>query len=178
MFSDIFKNIGNTINESKFLSIICASIVIFIAIRVAIYVIQLFGDYRSYIVNKSRSLYLSNQKNTNLDNASLSMPDRIEFTNSVLDLISFMVNNEIISYMKPYVALNNTYDISNLDTDVEKVSTIVFNGININLFKDPNLILTEKYLMEYITKKTINVMLDIVQNHNAILRGQNQGTED
>lgn len=178
MFLDIFENIINTINGSKFLSIVCATIAIYIGIRITIYVVRLFGDIRSYIVNKSRSVYLLNQKNTNLDNASLSMPDRIDFTNSVLDLISFMVNNEIISYMKTFIALNNQYDISNLDTDVEKISTLVFNGINKNLFKDPNLILTEKYLMEYITKKTISVMLDVVQNHNATLRGQNQGTED
>ena len=178
MFLDIFKNIGNTINNSKILSIICAVITIFICIRVIIYIINLFGNIRSFIVNKSRSIYLSNQKNTNIDNASMSMPDRIEFTNSILDLISFMVNNEIMSYMKTYISLNNTYDISNLDNDVRKISTLVFDGINKSLFKDPNLILTENYLMEYITKKTISTLLDVVQNHNAIIRGQNQGTED
>lgn len=174
----IFTNIINIINNSKFLSTVLTIIIIIAGISAIVYIIKLLKDLRLYIVNKSNSFYLANQKNTSIDNSSLTMPERIELTNSILDLISFMVNNEIVSDFKTYVALNTSYDISKLDDDVTTISQRVFDGINKTLFKDPNLILTETYLMEFITKKTINTLLDVAQTHNSNLRTRNQGVGD
>ena len=171
--SMIFTNIANTINDSKFLTVIMTIIVIFTWLFLTIYFIKLLGNIRAFIVNKSNTAYLNNQKII-----TLSMPDRIELSNSVLDLISFMVNNEIVSFFKSYIILNNPYDISRMDEDVVIISQNVFNGINKVMFIDPNLVLTENYLMEFITKKTISTMLDVAQTHNANMRGHKQSSED
>jgi hypothetical protein len=128
-------------------------------------------------MNKTKALQLSNDRSTN-KTASLSITDRIELTNSILDLISFMVTNEIVVFFKNYTALNDLYNLSRLDEDVRTLAEKVYDGINKDLFSDPNLILTEKYLLEYITKKTISTMIDVVQNHNDAIRGVNKNAEE
>ena len=65
-----------------------------------------------------------------------------------------------------------------MDTDITNISKTVFDGINKELFKEPNLILTEEYLMSFITKKTINIMLDVVQAHNNNIRNSKQSVGD
>ena len=106
------------------------------------------------------------------------MPERIELTNSILDLIAFMVNNEIIAYFKTITSLQTSYNIANMDHDIEYIATKVYEGINKELFTNPNLILTDKYLMEYITKKTTSTILEITQIHNDNIRNANQSTGD
>lgn len=176
--TSIFTNLMNTINNSKFLSVLISAIIIFIFISLIIYIIRLLSNIRMYIVNKSNSFYLANQKLQNNDKASLPMTDRVELTNSILDLIAFMVNNEIVSLFKNYISLNELYVISNIDKDAANISNNVFNGINENLFKDPNLILTDKYLMEYISKKSISTLIDVAQTHNSNIRTSNQSGEE
>lgn len=173
----IITNLFNIINNSKLLTIILSVIIVILAICSISYIIKLLSNIRAYVVNVSNSYYLSNQKNTRKDNSTLPMPDRIELTNDVLDLISFMINNEIVTEMKTYISLNNPYIISNLDSDTENISERVFKGINENLFDDPDLVLTKEYLMSFITKKTLTTLLDVTHQHNANLRNP-QSTED
>ena len=170
----ILTKISDIINNSKFLTVVMMILTVILFISLIVYIIRLLSNIRAYIVNKSNSFYLSNQKKTNTDTASLNMTDRIDATNAVLDLISFMVTNEIASHFKSYISLKVAYDLSKLDVDASTISTTVFNGINKDLFKDPNLLLTEKYLMEFITKKTITVMIEASQNHNNNIRSINQ----
>ena len=173
-----FSNLMDIINNSKFLTILLIVIFVIAAIQTIIYIIKLLSNIRAYIVNKSNSFYLANQKNTLMGNTTMTLSDRIEMTNGILDLITFMVNNEIVSSFKPYIGLNSSYDMSNMDTDIAAISNNIFNGINKELFKDPNLILTEEYLMSFITKKTINIMLDVAQAHNNNIRNINQSVGD
>lgn len=174
---ELFKAIIDAINNSKFLSVLVSFIIIIFAINFITYIVKLFGDIRSYIVNKSNSYYLANQKNTRKDNSTLPMPDRIELTNDVLDLISFMINNEIVTEMKTYISLSNPYVISNIDKDAATIAERVFKGINENLFTDPDLVLTKEYLISFITKKTLTTLLDVTQQHNSNLRNP-QSVED
>ena len=176
---NIFTNISDTINNSKFLTVVVTSFIIMLGLCFIAYIIKLLSNIRMYIVNKSNSFYLANLKNQTKDNSTLDMPSRIDLTNSILDLITFLINNEIIIQIKPYIVLNNPYEISRLDDDVRVISTNVFKSINPSLFKDTNLVLTDEYLMTYITKKSMGLMIDVVQNHNDTIRGQNkQSTED
>lgn len=174
----IFESLINTINNSKFLSSVMVSTIIVLALAFLIYIIKLLGNIRMFIQNKSDSYVISNRKNTNLDNANLSMPERIDLTVSILDIITSLINTEITSIFKENFALNNLYNISNLDTDVAKISDKVFKGIRPMIFKDPNLILTEEYLMSYITKKTINTMIEVATTYNDNLRKSNQSVGD
>ena len=175
--SNIFTNLWNNINSSTFLSIVFTALIILISWCFFVYMIRLLSNIRSYIVNRVKSIQLENQKASNIS-VSLSMPERIELTNSILDLIAFMVNNEIIAYFKTITSLQTSYNIANMDHDIEYIATKVYEGINKELFTNPNLILTDKYLMEYITKKTTSTILEITQIHNDNIRNANQSTGD
>lgn len=172
-----FNNVYDIVTSSRLLTIVVGIILFIFAFCTINYIINLLSNIRAYIVNKSNSYYLSNKKNVRMDNSTLPMPDRIELTNNVLDLISFMINSEIITEMKPYIALNNSYTIANLDSDVTNISKRVFDGINKNLFVDPDLVLTQEYLISFITKKTLTTLLDVVQQHNANIRNPQSAEE-
>ena len=174
---NIFTALWNNINNSAFLSIVCTALIIFLGLCFLRYIIRLLGNIRTYIVCKTREIYLRNQKSEN-SVVSLSMSERIELTNSILDLITFMVNNETIAYFKIYTSLQTMYNMSNMDHDIEYIASKVYEGINKDLFTNPNLILTDKYLMEYITKKTTNIIIEIAQVHNNNIRGVNQSVGD
>jgi hypothetical protein len=166
----LITNFFNTINNSKFLTSLVFTVMVILLLCLLTYIINLLGNIRAYINNKSNSYYLANLKNTRKDNSTLAMPDRMQLTNDVLDLIAFMINNEIMNEMKPYIILNNQYIISNIDKDVEIISKRVFNGINESLFLDPDLVLKTDYLSAFITKKTLTTMLDVATQHNISLR--------
>ena len=169
----IFNNLVTLINNSKFLSVTLSIVFIIFGMAAVIYIIKLLGNIRSYIVNKSNSFYLNNQKIKSNGSATLSMPERVELTNSVLDLVTFMINNEITSVFKQYITLNDLYNMTNMDKDIEYVASNVANGLQQEVFTDPNLILTKEYLMRYISKKTIDLFIVVAQNHNTTLRNAN-----
>lgn len=171
----IFTNLINTINNSRFLSVLISSILVLLGICFTIYIIKLLSNIRHYIVNRSNSFYLNNLK---LQSTILTTPERIDVTNSVLDLITFMINNEIASVFKQYISLNELYNISNIDKDAKTIAENVHNGIDSKLFTDPNVMLTSEYLMTYITKKTIDLLIVVAQNHNDSLRSANQSNGD
>ena len=58
----IFTNLMNTINSSKFLSVLISSLIDFLGICFVIYIIKLLSNIRLYVVNKSNSFYLNNLK--------------------------------------------------------------------------------------------------------------------
>ena len=170
MLNTLFTTIIDTINGNGFLTALVAIFIFVVALNLFIYIVRLLGNIRGYIINKSNSYLIENQAKSP-SNATLTMPDRVDLTNSVLDMIAFMVNNEIYHLFRTYIALSNPYDVTNLDTDSAKISTNVFDGIKKDLFNNPNLILTSEYLMEYVTKKTITTLLETAQAHNANLKG-------
>lgn len=167
---EILISLQNAINNSKWLSIFLIIVGIIIVINICSYVITLFKSIKKLIINKANSIEIANIKKLDPKNELLSIPERIALMNDILDLISFMINYEITYHIKNILILNNPYDMSNLDKDVSEISNKVYEGINKDLFKDKNLVMTDAYLLQFITKKTISQMLDIVQVHNNNIR--------
>lgn len=168
--------IWNYINDSMIISTILLLIFAYIICKNYIAATTNLKTKTEERKEKIKNMKMTNARIENSNGVTLSMPDRIDLTNSILDLITFMITNEIMSYMKTFMALNIKYEVSNLDDDIKKISQTVFHGINPSLFADPNLILTPEYLMSYITKKTTNVFLETTIQYNQSLRSTNLGT--
>ena len=79
---------------------------------------------------------------------------RVASTNAVLSLINTVINNEVVSVLKTYARLGETYKTMNTADDIEKISTKVFNSIKKELFSDNDTVLTDEYLMTYINERT------------------------
>lgn len=174
------KKLSDTIltnvNENMFIALLIYFMLVYIIIKIYYYINQLVRTKIEERSEKIKNMKMANKRIENSNGVTLSMPERIELTNSILDLMTFMITNEIMSYMKSFLSLNVKYEVSNLDTDIKKISETVFHGINPTLFTDPNLILTSEYLMSYITKKTTNIFLETVMNYNQTLRAHSMGT--
>ena len=89
--------------------------------------------------------------------------DAIESTDALLDLIDRLIDNEVAHVLKEQIQFNNRgYNFINIDKDVEKIATSVYNGINIKLLEKLNSddsIITRDYIMSYIVKKSSIVLL-------------------
>ena len=107
----------------------------------------------------------------------MQLPERIELTNSIFQLIDGMIESEILSTMKDHIALKEKYNTLNLDLDVGKISTIIYESFNKDLFTDPNLLLNKEYMMTYITKKTSYELLVSVLTHNETIKKLTSETE-
>ena len=89
--------------------------------------------------------------------------DAIESTDALLDLIDRLIDNEVAHVLKEQIQFNNRgYNFINIDKDVEKIATSVYNGINVKLLEKLNSddsIITRDYIMSYIVKKSSIVLL-------------------
>ena len=172
--SNIISTCKDIIAGSVFLTSIFLAIFMFCSIAFIVYLVRLLSNIRAYIVNKSNSYYIENNKKMQTNVATLSMQERIDLTNSLLDLITFMITNEVASRFKSHNALNTPYNISDLDNDAKTISTFVFESIKSSIFTDANLTLTESYLSDYIVKKTIDVLVTASLTHNERIRKPDQ----
>ena len=67
-------------------------------------------------------------KNSIENNSINSYDEKMRLTNDLLDLIAYIVTVEINSTYQQLIALHTKYKIENLDNDVNRISTIVFNA--------------------------------------------------
>ena len=88
--------------------------------------------------------------------------DRMEYTNQLLILIDTMITVEIINEKKGEILLNKKEKNIDADEVIKNISDTVFNGISPNVVIHPDNILTSKYIMKYIQKRTVYMVLSYI----------------
>lgn len=83
----------------------------------------------------------------------------------IKDQINEMISVEVYAVLRECINLRTKYNITNLDSDITKISTNVVNGIN-PLVLETNMIMTNNFLMTYVVNQAFNLMLNIVTEHN------------
>lgn len=91
----------------------------------------------------------------------------IDYTNSVLNMISDMIQVEIVMVLRSYMMLGLRYEVSNLDDDIQIISKNIFNGFNKTIFINKNCVLTSEYLFNYIIRKTTLELMSTVRQYNS-----------
>ena len=84
----------------------------------------------------------------------------------IKDQINEMISVEVYAVLRECISLRIKYNITNLDSDITKISTNVVNGIN-PLVLETNMIMTNKFLMKYVVNQAFNLMLNLVTEHNS-----------
>lgn len=102
-----------------------------------------------------------------------SIDDIINMNNFILDAISTVIHLEVYSKVRPLHDLNTTYNILNLDKDIDEISTTVFNAFKEDMFKNEISLFNPNYLFSYIAKTTTNVLLETIQKLNEEMRNAN-----
>ena len=121
--------------------------------------------YYNVKINKTTDNFTYQIESLNESVPELDIDDRLTYTEHLLSFIDNMIEFEVVNE-KRFELILGQYD-KNLDIDkvLESVSTRVYESIEKNVFTDPNNILTSKYIMEYIQKKTFIVCMQYVQNN-------------
>ena len=103
--------------------------------------------------------------------AKVETPDPItqfEATNDLLRLINTLIDNQCTVILKTTVALGEKYNYTSIKDDVTSISNMVFNGLDKNMiFSNPNIFLTNEYIMTYITQQTSLTLLNAVITYNT-----------
>lgn len=83
----------------------------------------------------------------------------IDNTEALINIITGLVNEEVSNLFLGHLVLDKPYQSINIDEDVKKISTAVYNKIRKNIISTDETILTSTAIMEMITSKTLSTIL-------------------
>ena len=94
--------------------------------------------------------------------------DKVEATIGLLNFINVLIDNEINNMMTSLSKINSKYELIKLDEDAKNIATNIFQAIaKDNTFIENNLIVTNDYVMKYITDESIIKLLDKATKYNS-----------
>ena len=102
-----------------------------------------------------------------LSKPSLSVDKRLEFNKDLLSFIDMMIELEVFNEKRFELMLNTDDKKLDIDDVIKTVSTRVFESIKPDVFTSNDNIITYKYLMSYIQKRTFIYAMQYVQNNVA-----------
>lgn len=101
-------------------------------------------------------------------NKELDYLDKLEATVGFLNFINVLIDNEINNMMTSLSKIDSKYELIKLDEDAKQIATNIFQSLaKENTFVDNNLIITNDYIMKYITDESIIKLLDKATKYNS-----------
>ena len=101
-------------------------------------------------------------------NKELDYLDKLEATVGFLNFINVLIDNEINNMMTSLSKIDSKYELIKLDEDAKQIATNIFQSLaKENTFVDSNLIITNDYIMKYITDESIIKLLDKATKYNS-----------
>ena len=141
---------------------------IWIGILFIIYkTVNLIESMSKYFTNKAINYYADTLIKENPTDKLLF---KLNSTEKLREEITHMVEYEVNSLLVAYKVLNQPYEFTKLDTDIESVSTKIFQGITENTFKDTSIIYNEDYLMHLIIDQSRIGLLAGITAYNEMIR--------
>lgn len=151
------------INNLNIILLVIGILFLFIVFYSFIEIISLIKGIKKYLNNKNVIDY-NNLTKPNV----LSIDEQVEVSKDVLALINRLIEIECNITMKSFVSLNKKYEYTRLSEDIKIISTEVYNGLNKKIvFDNPNILLTNDYIMKYISQQTSIILLSAVMDFNA-----------
>lgn len=93
--------------------------------------------------------------------------DKIEATVRLINLINVLTDNEINNKFTSLSKINSKYELMKLDDDAVVIATNIFNAINSEAnFINGNIVVSNEYIMKYITDEAIIKLLDKASQFN------------
>lgn len=154
---------------SNILQIIETIVVIFCCLVGFVLFVNLISAITDYFKAKRTALLASvrEKEDPNYPERKLDLIDRIEATSTILVLISSLVDNEINHMITTLSRINQKYDAKNMDKDIKNISEAVFNAFKkTNNVVSNQFVVTDEFIMKYITEETITKLLVNMQNYN------------
>ena len=120
-----------------------------------------------YIIRNNNIIHKNQMNQVLLSIPTMRIDDRLRYTQELLSFIDELISIEIINEKRFDIFLDIKNKNLNVDEVIEIVSSNVFNSLTNDIFINKDNILTEKYLMSYIQKKTFISYLTYIKNNMA-----------
>lgn len=146
--------------------------IVIIAILMILFAVKRYYDTKAAKLEADNLLGIKNYEWTvGIDNPANKRLDpvylRVEATNRFLDLIDAMVINEVADIIFTFQMLNKEYPLQQLDSDIERGTLNVLNGISKENLLDRNLVITPEYITQSTTRTMRQELILKVQEYNA-----------
>jgi len=129
-----------------------------------IYIINLILVFTSFIDAKKQDITI---KSNRLNSANLY--EKCEATASILKILDIIIDLEIAQVIRTYTSLNTKYEINRIPDDINLISSNVYKAIKKDIYLNDDSVMTEEYLMSYITNiVTMNFIEQVRQMNNII----------
>lgn len=129
-----------------------------------IYIINLIMTFTAFIDAKKQDITI---KNNRLQSAELS--NKCEATADILKIIDIVINLEIASVIRTYTELGVRYEVNKSVDDINRISETVYRSIKKEIFINDDSVLTEEYLMTYITNVVTMNFIKYVRDMNLAI---------
>lgn len=165
----MLDNVLSYIREIGILVII--AIIFIITTIFLISIIMLINQFRRYIrdIVEAKKIYymtINQEKHINIP-----ADKQITITKELMKLIDELISNEVTNKLRNLAALQEKYEYLNTADDVREISQIVFDGFKKeNLFNNPDVFITDEYIMKYIAQQTSLLFLSSVKDYNSKIR--------
>lgn len=100
----------------------------------------------------------------------LKREEKINISRNYIDMIDYIIGNEIARILQTYVLLRNRYETLQIDEDLEQLASTIYNGLKKDFLQDDSIIFTEEYMMKYITERCRLLLFNSVTEYNSSLR--------
>lgn len=145
-------------------------IIVYIFIFLAcLYILGLMRNISLFFKEKRNYQFMINQREKD-SKSHINILDKVDATVGIINLCNLLIDNEVSKTMQACIRLNTKYDVTRLDHDVRIMATTVFESIRAEVFESPDLIITDKFLMQHITDEVMLKLMTAGQEWNTRLK--------
>lgn len=147
--------------------VICISV--FLGAALIVSIINLIYQVIKTLESKEKK-YVAEAKLT-IYNSSAPLKDKMDNTERMLDLIDMLINQHIIVLFRNLASLRTEgYKINNLDKDVKDIAGKVFECLNVDELINAEMMVSNDYILRYITQQTTMLILANARQFNDEIR--------
>lgn len=145
-------------------------IYLIIGVLSAIGLMSLIYNLSTYFSTKRNKLLIETeiQRQNQINNANVYI-DKVTLTVDVINLCNTLINSNVSHMISAKEMLHEKYDLKFLKEDSEKIATHVYESIRKELIVDNMLVVSDEFILNYISEETILVLLQNATDYNRNL---------
>lgn len=102
-------------------------------------------------------------------NSNESVSSIVENSIAILNFIDQLIEYETSALFVSYSEIDSKYDIKKINTDMEQISTKIYDSLKKDIFTNNEIYLNPDYIMQYITDNVTIKLIDKAMTYNNSL---------
>lgn len=152
------------------MNVVYQHIYLVIGILSAIGLMSLIYNLSAYFSTKRNKLLIETeiQRQNQINNANVYI-DKVTLTVDVINLCNTLINSNVSHMISAKEMLHEKYDLKFLKEDSEKIANHVYESIRKELIVDNMLVVSDEFILNYISEETILILLQNATDYNRNL---------